>query len=110
MAGTQVNNQAGNQAGKPNATKPAAGTPGKRGRKPAPVDETKAQRFKRLAVPRVNATIKGIRAIGNLSGSAYECTPEDIAKIAAVLHAEIDKAVARFSATKAESKDCGFEL
>lgn len=63
-------------------------TKGKAGRKPltdaereARENETKADRFKRLAIPRVNRVLDDIKAISNLAGSAYEYDASQVAKI-----------------------------
>ena len=43
--------------------------------------ESKHDKFKRLATPRVTNAIKKIELIGNLSSSGYEYTPEEVEKI-----------------------------
>ena len=46
------------------------------------MDESKKQRFKRIAVGRVNKAVKSIELIGNLGNtSLYESTPQDRKKI-----------------------------
>jgi len=46
------------------------------------MNENKKQRFKRLAVSRVNKAVKSIELIGNLGNtSLYESTPEERKKI-----------------------------
>jgi len=53
----------------------------------APVDETKAQKFRRLAIRRVPRAIKALNAIGNLGNMAqYEYLPEQWEKIKTVIH------------------------
>lgn len=69
-------------------------------KKAANQDETKAQRFSRLANKRVPKTLKAIANIGNLSGAGYESTPEQRAKIEAALREAVDAAVQRLNGTK----------
>lgn len=58
----------------------------------------KRAKFVELTNKRVNAAIKKISLIGNLSNkSSYEYTAEDVEKIEAALLAEVDAAIARFS-------------
>lgn len=59
----------------------------------AHADETKAQRFVRLAEARVSKTLKMIDNIGKLGGSNYERTPEQVNAIAAALHNGIEEAL-----------------
>lgn len=47
----------------------------------APADETKAQKFSRLASARVSKAVKAIEQIGNLSGSGYERTDAQVQAI-----------------------------
>jgi hypothetical protein len=57
----------------------------------------KRAKFVELANKRVNATIKKIQLIGNLSAkSSYEFTSDDVEKIHAALLAEVDAAMSRF--------------
>lgn len=70
---------------------------------PAPVGETNAQAFKRLAVPRVSAAIKRIQLIGNLSNrSSYEYTEAQVSKVFSTIRAELDAAEARFTPKTAD--------
>lgn len=70
---------------------------------PAPVGETNAQAFKRLAVPRVSAAIKRIQLIGNLSNrSSYEYNEVQVSKIFSTIRAELDAAEARFTPKSAD--------
>ena len=59
-------------------------------------DESKADKFKRLAEPRVDSTIKKIKLIGNLSSSSYEFTAEQIEKILSSLKAAVDEVEKKF--------------
>jgi ribosome biogenesis protein Nip4 len=47
----------------------------------APENESKRDRFRRLAPKRVSNALKRIRHIGNLSAAAYESTEQERAKI-----------------------------
>jgi len=49
-----------------------ATTPKKPRKETAPKDETKADKFSRLASKRVTKAVKAISNIGNLSGGGYE--------------------------------------
>ena len=57
----------------------------KTARKEFLTNESKTDKFKRLINPRINKTVKSIKAIKNLSGSQYEYTPEQANKIIQVL-------------------------
>lgn len=50
-----------------------------------PPNETKAQKFARLANQRVNRVIQIYKQLGSLGGSAYESTPDQIKKIGEAL-------------------------
>ena len=58
--------------------------------------ESKADKFKRLAEPRVESTIKKIKIIGNLAGSGYDFTPEQSEKILTTLRAAVDEVEKKF--------------
>ena len=62
---------------------------GKRTKK-APDHETKAEKFIRLAIPRVTKALKAIRSLANLASSGYESTAEQKAKIVDSLTREIN--------------------
>jgi hypothetical protein len=61
-----------------------------------PAAESKADKFKRLAEPRVDSTIKKIKLIGNLSASSYEYTNEQAQKILSSLRAAVDEVEKKF--------------
>ena len=64
---------------------------------PANANETRRDRFVRLANKRVNAAIKAIRLVGNLSNRGnYEYTNEDAAAIARALEKELKQLRHRF--------------
>jgi len=64
--------------------------------------ETKHDKFKRLATPRVTNALKKIELIGNLASSSYEYTPEEVEKIFAALLQTLDSTKARFAKGKKE--------
>ena len=62
-----------------------------------PVEETKADRFRRLAEARVNKIIKMIRLLGNCSGKGvYQYNSDQVEQIFETLQAELYIARARF--------------
>jgi hypothetical protein len=65
-----------------------------------PETETKHDKFKRLATLRVPNAIKKIELIGNLAGSGYESSPEDVEKIISTLQKAVDGVKEKFSKTK----------
>ena len=80
----------------------------KRTQPPVNPNESKAQKFTRLANKRVNTALAKIRLIGNLGTSQYESTPEQIGLILKVLENEVLMVGKAFTKTKAD-KDL-FEL
>lgn len=68
----------------------------KKRKKTVPKDETKREKFKRIVEPRVRKVIKGIRLIGNCSGTAYEYTTTDIVNIQTAIQVELDSLDTRF--------------
>lgn len=79
----------------------------KPGRKPGKTavdpNETKAQKFVRLGVPRVTKAVKAIGAIGNLGGNGYESTPEQQEKIIAALRSAVDAVEKRLAGNTSTS-------
>ena len=83
--------------------------PIKRKRQPAPKDESKADRFKRLAMQRVPAAVKRLAQVANLfRGGAYESTPEQRQKCMDAIKAAYDEVVLANSGVKSGSN--GFTL
>ena len=73
-----------------------------------PIDrsnETKAQKFSRLASKRVTKALKAIKNVGNLAGSGYDKTPDQVKRINALLTETVAATVARFTATVEKKKD-----
>ena len=67
------------------------------GRKPVPKNETRHEKFVRLAIDRVERACEHIRYIGNLSGVNYAFTADEIEKIRATLHAAVESELERFA-------------
>ncbi|MBU9889670.1 MAG: hypothetical protein KTQ49_07370 [Candidatus Omnitrophica bacterium] len=67
--------------------------------------ETKEERFKRLAEQRVAATLDKIRLIGNLATSQYAYNGDQIAKIFAALKGAIEDVEDKFRRTLERKKD-----
>ncbi len=65
--------------------------------------ETKHDKFKRLALQRVNSALKKIELIGNLAGSGYESSPEEVEKIFNTLQQTLTSTKNRFSKCKKEA-------
>jgi predicted transcriptional regulator len=59
-------------------------------------DETSAERFKRIANPRLAKCQVTIRALGKCSSKDYSYTPEQVAKIKEILQKELDSCIAQF--------------
>lgn len=70
-------------------------------RNPAPENENKEAKFKRLAKSRVNNVLKGLDLISNLSNkSNYSYTEEDVSKILRALKDGLTGVEESFSKTK----------
>lgn len=61
------------------------------------MEETKAQKFVRLAEPRVTRACKAISLVANLAGSSYEYTEEQVDTMFAAMQEELNNARAAFS-------------
>ena len=71
-------------------------------------EETKQEKFTRLANKRVNATLQKINLIGNLASSQYGYSDEQVAKIEFALSDAIVKTMAQFN--KATIEKVSFKL
>ena len=69
-------------------TDPEMETPGK--------EESKEDRFKRLAEHRVNNAVAKVSLIGNLASSNYSFTAEQVQKILSTLRATVDEVEKKF--------------
>jgi len=86
-------------AKKSTTTKPATETK---------TDETKAQKFVRLAQARVSKAVKAVYNIGNLGGAGYESTQEQRDKIIKALTDATESVRVRLN--KETVKPTGFSL
>ena len=68
-------------------------------------NETKEERFKRLAEQRVAATLDKIRLIGNLATSQYSYNGDQVAKIFAALKSALADVEDKFQRTLERKKD-----
>ncbi len=64
-----------------------------------PSDETKADKFKRLANGRAVNAIKAIRGLGKLATSAYERTPEQVDALDKAIGGELRDACGKLRGT-----------
>lgn len=65
------------------------------------MNESRHERFRRLASARTNAALEKLRLLGNLSSTInYEYTDEEINKIFNTLESQLRIVKARFSAKK----------
>lgn len=75
---------------------------------PPPADESKADKFKRLAQPRVSSIVAGIRRLPTLANSAYESTPEQRDAMFGAIQAELNKARIAFQPKEKADKKTAF--
>lgn len=69
------------------------------------MEETKQERFKRLASARTNTILKKIDTLGNCSNrQVYSYTQKDIDKIFSTIETKLKQTKARFSFPKEEFK------
>ena len=71
-------------------------------------NESKHDKFKRLATLRVRNAIKRIELVGNLSSPGYEYTEEEAGKILSSMQETLDVVKEKFS--RSRSKTTSFEL
>lgn len=60
------------------------------------MEETKQQKFVRIAEPRVTRACKAISLLGNLAGSSYEYTEEQVEAMFGAVQKALDEARAVF--------------
>lgn len=58
-----------------------------------PQNENEAQRFVRLANQRVNSILTSLKSLGQLRGSNYKSTPEQVKKIEQALNEGLTRAI-----------------
>lgn len=69
------------------------------------IEETKRDRFVRLAEARTNKIIEMVRLLGNCSNtSTYEYTQQDVKKIFSTIESEVSEAKKRFVGSNGEGK------
>lgn len=73
-------------------------------------DESKEDKFRRLAERRVNSALDKIRLIGNLASPQYAYTPEQIEKIIVSLQAAIAEMEEKFQKVLDRKKGRQFSL
>ena len=76
------------------------------------MEETKRDRFVRLAEARTNKIINMIKLLGNCSNtSLYEYSDKDVEKIFNAIQTELNNAKKRYAVQKnSKDKDAGFKL
>lgn len=60
-------------------------------------NESKVDRFIRIAEPRVNRACKAVSLLGNLAGSGYEYTPAQVEAMFGAVQETLDAAKAQFN-------------
>lgn len=70
----------------------------KAARKEALANESKSDKFRRLAKKRIPAALAKIRNVGNLGGSGYEYTAEQVEKIETALNNAVALTVEKLQA------------
>lgn len=73
-----------------------------------PKDETKAERFYRVVIPRIGKAVKAIRVIGYCSGPTYEYSPAQVEQIMSALTKATIDLQAKFQAKP--SADAAFDF
>lgn len=68
-------------------------------------NESKADKFKRIATYRTNNALKILRSLGQLSAPAYEYTPEQVEKIFGAIQKALDEAKEKFNKTKPKEEE-----
>lgn len=64
------------------------------------MNESRREKFKRLAIQRTNAVLDKLRLLGNLSAPTnYEYTEEEIKKIFSAIDEDLKRIKAKFSLT-----------
>lgn len=92
------------------AVKTATSTTKRKVRTPAPVGETKAQRFIRLGSIRMSKALSSVRVIGNLASSNYDYTPDQVAKMQTAINNAVKETFAKFGQTSTTAKAPTFQF
>jgi hypothetical protein len=72
-------------------------------------NESPRERFLRLAPPRVDAALKKISLLGNLSRSGYEYEPHEVKQMIAALEEAVAEVKQKFT-RKSTGKSVGFSF
>jgi len=70
--------------------------------------ESKAEKFSRLAQARMSKALKNISLVGNLAGSSYDYSEEQVKEMEEALHQAVTKTISKFK--KAEKKEDAFKF
>lgn len=70
--------------------------------------ESRADKFKRLAPPRVNKILHALDTLGNCAGPSYEYTEEQVAKMFDAIQNKVDSVKAGFEKKKQEPETFSF--
>jgi hypothetical protein len=73
-------------------------------------EESKREKFLRLASARTSKAIDAIRTLANLSGPGYEYTPEDVQKMEEAFKAELGRTFQALKKREATAKARSFSL
>lgn len=78
--------------------------------KPSKPKETKHEKFRRLAEPRVKKALHRLAMLGNLGGPQYTCTPEEAEQILSALRVAVDDVERKLTDGKTPPLWKGFTL
>lgn len=70
-----------------------------------PENETKEERFIRIATPRVNKCIAAVQILSNCSGSAYGYTEDQVKNMFDAIQEALDNAQAQFQPKQKDEKN-----
>ena len=70
-----------------------------------PENETKAEKFIRIATPRVNSVIDKLDILANCAGSAYECNEEQIESMFDAIRNAVDACYSQFQPKQKTEKE-----
>ncbi|MBO4847128.1 MAG: hypothetical protein J5525_12660 [Lachnospiraceae bacterium] len=70
--------------------------------------ESRADKFKRLAPPRVNKVLKALDTLANCSGSGYEYTEEQVEAMFTAIEDCVNETKAKFEKKKSVKKEFSF--
>ena len=82
----------------------------RKARKAAPENETKSDKFRRLARGRLIAAVGSLEKFPRLIAASYESTPEQREKIVNILQTEVDNIKKAFSAPDSKKVSREFDI